>query len=148
MGISNRALIYMTGLVLLGMAVLFLLNLKTIVTGQEGLQTYIKYNDVRGIAVKYNKLLYTLNFQQQNDTVRFLNQSVPKTNTDNSNREIPDIQQIIIYQFEGKPDILITPIAYSNDMLVYACPQWNAKSLLIEMSQGRLRELLSQTYDK
>lgn len=146
--ISNRFILYMTGLVIIGMAILFALNVSIIVSEQGGPQTYLKFNDVRGMAVKYKQLLYTLNFSQQNEIIEILNQSIPMLSSDASGfRQAPDIQQIIIYQFGNKPDLILTPIVYMNNQLIYSMPQWNAKNNLMELSNGRLQTLLSETYD-
>jgi hypothetical protein len=137
----------MTGLMIAAVVVLFAVNLGSVLSGKGGLQTYLKYNEVKGIAVKHNNLLYTLNFQQQNDLITFINESVPALSLNNGVRQPPDIEQIIIYQFGDKPDLVITPITYLNNQLVYSMPQWDNKRPLMEMSNGQLRKLLSQTYD-
>lgn len=145
---SNRTIIILTFVVLAGMAILFILNIQTALTGQTGLQTYVKYNNVRGIAVKQNQLLYTLNFSQQNELIRLLNQSIPVKEIPGGQREPLSVQQIIIYQFEGKPDIILTPIAYVSDDLVFSAPGWSASGYLLDISHGQLKNLLLQTYDR
>jgi hypothetical protein len=136
----------MTALVLIGMGVLLSLNLVGIFSGQFSSQTYLKHNDVRGIAVKHHDLLYTLNFRQQNDVIDFFNRSVQIREMPTGNRiEIP-IQQIIIYLFNAT-DVVLTPIAYLDNNLLYSAPQWNADGYLLDLSDGALKDLLSQTYD-
>lgn len=145
---SNRTLIYMTGLVLLGMGILFALNLGQILIGSPPNQTYLKYNEVRGIAVKHRQLLYTLNFAQQNSTIDILNQSLLLAEVKPGTTQPVDIEQIIIYQFEGKPDIILTPIAYVDQQLVYQSPLWSPQGYFMEVSVGEFKKLISQSYDR
>lgn len=147
MNISNRAVFYMTFLVLAAMAALFIINFKGILGGQVISQTYLKPNFVRGMAVKHKQLIYTLNFQQQNQIVDILNQSVKTQQVKPGKQQVPEIEQIIIYQFDGKPDLIITPLAYVDNELIYTNPAWNSNGYMMEVSNGQLQKLLSQTYD-
>ncbi len=144
---DNRTLFILTGLVLLGMILLLGLNLTNILTGEPSNQVYLKYNDVRGMAVSRNQLLYTLNFQQQNSVIDILNKALPIDEIKSGQRQQPNIQQMIIYQFQGKPDIVLTPIAYVDRNLIFSAPQWQHNGYLMELSEGDLQTLLSQTYD-
>lgn len=145
--ISNRVVFYMTLLVLIGMGILFFLNLNQMREGTTGSGTYLKYNDVRGIAIKHKDLLYTLNFDQQNRIIDILNQSIQIQKIPAGQRQAPDFQQLIIYRFEDQPDLIITPTTYLNNELVYSMPQWNPNGYMKEVSVGELRKLISQTYD-
>lgn len=49
-------------------------------------------NNIRGVAVEIDGLLYTLNFEQQNALIKRLNEEVETPPS-------PDIKKIIIYQF-------------------------------------------------
>ena len=144
---NNRTLTYLTLLVLLGMAVLIGINMKSILTGQPNNQTYLKYNDVRGMAVSHNQLLYTLNFEQQNTVIEILNKAVRVVGVKPGKRQKPTIDKIIVYQFEGQPEITINPIAYIDNNLVFTVPAWDKDSYLMELSEGDLRQLLLETYD-
>lgn len=144
---SNRLLLFMTALVLVGMATLLALNLNSIFTGIPGLSTsYLDHNDVKGMAVEHNKMLYTLNFTQQNDIIDILNRSVKLSEIEPGPRQRPTIEHLTIYRF-GADNLVLTPIAYVNNNLIYSLPQWNANGFLMETSNGRLQKLLSQTYD-
>lgn len=145
---NNRTLVILTALVLLSMILLFSINLTNILTGKPPNQVYLKYNDVRGMATSHNQLLYTLNFQQQNHVIDILNEAVPLKEIQPGQRQTPSIQQIIIYQFQGNPDIVLTPIAYVDQHLIFAAPQWQPDGYLMEHNKGDLHKLLSQTYDK
>lgn len=144
---SNRNLLYLTGLGLIGMVILFAVNLQALFSGHPIQEKYLKYNQVRGIAARYNQTLYTLNFQQQNELIDIFNQSFETEKIKEGVRQTPNIDKIVIYQFEGKPDLIITPLTYVEDDLVFSVPQWNPNGYLLDVSEGRLRKLLSQTFD-
>lgn len=145
---SNRLLLYMTILVIAGMATLFALNLALILNETTQPQTHLNYNDVKGMAIKHQGLLYTLNFQQQNQVIEILNKSIRISQVNATRqRKIPDFEEIVIYQFEDKPDLIVTPIASINNKLIYSIPEWNQGGYLMEASEGELKRLLPQTYD-
>lgn len=146
MNISNRFVIYMTIAVLLGIGGLFVINLNSIFTGQTTPQTYIKHNDVRGMAVKHKGLLYTLNFDQQNQLINIFNQSIRIAEIKPEANKNTKIEQIVIYRFD-MPELKITPLAYLDHELIYSIPEWNANGYLIDVSNGELEKLLAQTYD-
>lgn len=145
---SNRTLIYLTGLVIVGMMVLLAINMGSILTGQPKTEGYLRYNHVRGVAISHNQILYTLNFNQQNRVVEILNRAVKVAGVKPSNGEKPDFDKLIIYQFDQKADLQITPIAYVDNNLVFSVPEWESGGYLMELSAGDLRRLLSTTYDQ
>jgi len=144
---KNRTAFTIALFFVLGVVALFAMNLSTILAKHTLDEKYLKYNHVRGMAVEYNDLLYTLNFKQQNDLVSLLNHSVRVVGVKPDKRKKPEISKIIIYQFEDKPDIVITPVAYVNKNLVYSAPDWNEDNYLMEINDGRVQKLLAQTYD-
>lgn len=144
---NNRILVALTSAVILGMLVLLALNMTSILTGQPGGQTYLRYNHVRGVAIQHNQLLYTLNFSQQNQVIDLLNRSIRVVGFKPGKNEKPDFDQIIIYLFDGKPDVILTPVAYVDDNLVFTAPAWDKEGYLMELSEGDLKNLLSKTYD-
>ena len=144
---TNRTLLYLTLLVLVGIAILFALNMTSILTGQPEDQTYLKYNNVRGMAISHNQLLYTLNFKQQNSVIDILNKAVRVVGVKPGKRQKPTFERMVVYQFDGQPDVLINPIAYVDKNLVFSIPQWEKDNYLMELSEGDLQQLLSQTYD-
>lgn len=145
---SNRTLLYLSFVVIAGMAILLALNISYFFTGKPIDQTYLKYNDVRGIAVSHQQKLYTLNFEQQNSAIEMLNRSVPVVDIKPGQRQKPDIEKIIVYQFENQPDIIITPVAIVNGNLVFSVPQWVQDGYLMDLSDGDFQKLLAQTYDR
>ena len=144
---KNQTVFTIALLVILGLGILFTINITAILRGKEKNEPYIRNEGIRGMAVEYNKLLYTLNFNQQNQMINILNRSVRVVGVKLDKREKPVIDKIIIYQFDNKPDIVLTPIAYINNNLVYSAPLWNVDNYLMELSDGGLQKLLVQTYD-
>jgi hypothetical protein len=144
----NQTVFTISLLVIIGLCVLFTINISSIMKGKNVDETYVKYNGVRGMAIEHNKLLYTLNFDQQNDVIGMLNRSVRVVGVKPDKRQKPDIEKLVIYQFGDKPDIIITPIAYINNNLVYSAPAWNVDNYLMELSDGGLQKLIAQTYDQ
>jgi hypothetical protein len=144
---TNRTLIYLTALVILAMTLLISLNMSSILTGESKNQTYLRYNDVRGMAIAHNQLLYTLNFKQQNTVIDILNKAIHIIDIRPGQRQPPNIEKIVIYRFNNQPDLVINPIAYVNQNLVFSIPEWEQEGYFMELSNGALKQLLSQTYD-
>lgn len=110
------------------------------------LEKFILPNDVRGMAIVHNQKEYTLNFSQQNTILAYLNGATPPNIDTHSNKESFDFEKIIIYTFQA-PNIEITPIAYVNNELLFATPEWNSGSPLLDRSRGQLKSFLPKTYD-
>lgn len=143
---DNRSLIYMTIIVVIGILILLFINLSDVFRGKPSEETYIKYNSVRGSAIEYKGKLYTLNFDQQNNLIQAINRSVRIVELPNGELVKPEFSKIIFYHFNA-PDLTITPIAYTNENLIFAAPQLVKSDYLMELSRGELQKLLSQTYD-
>lgn len=146
---SNRTLLILTAGMIFGLIVLVALNMTDLLLGQPSNQQYLKYNNVRGMAVSHNDAMYTLNFQQQNKVIALLNLSDPLEKIVSPKPLTLDIDKLVIYQFENNPDIVLTPVATSDSNLVFSVPAWIPKGqhLLMELSEGDLQNLLAQTYD-
>lgn len=143
---SNRTLIILTSAFFLGIIVLFSINMTSILTGQPLNQIYLQYNNVRGMAVLHNKLLYTLNFQQQNKVIDIINQAVT-IDTIKGDRKPPNVEKLMIYQFENAPDIELVAVGYVEKNLIFSAPKWVPNGYLMEVSEGNLQKLLSESYD-
>lgn len=144
---KNRTLVFLTGLVLASMLLLLALNLNSILTGSPKNQTYFKYNDVQGIAVKHHGLLYTLNFTQQNTFIDLFNRAVRVVQNREYTNKNPTIEEIVVYALDGQPEVHIFPIGYEEDNMVFSIPQWDSDSYFMELSRGVLEQMLSKTYD-
>lgn len=143
---SNRALFWMTGLVILCIIVLLLINFAPAIWTLNA-EKYLKFNDVRGMAVEHNQKLYTLNFDQQTKLIGYFNQSIPVKNTIIANAKPKlEISKIIVYRFD-LPDLTIIPIDYMDNNLVYSAPDWNPGGLMKDTSLGAVKNILSQSFD-
>ncbi|MEI8125413.1 MAG: hypothetical protein WCG42_06640 [Parachlamydiaceae bacterium] len=152
----------MTIAVLGGFATILLMNVAAMLGVVPS--RYISPNDVRGMAVEHNQMLYTLNFEQQNELVDIFNHAIPVGKEVAAARSVtpkqtPDIQKIVIYRFSG-PDIVITPVSYviksqsvthsaelEQANLVFSVPEWNANGLLEEATSDKIQKILFTTYD-
>lgn len=145
---SNQTVVWMTIAVLASMAILFALNLNEILSGKPPSQTYLQFNDVRGMAVKHDGVLYTLNFDQQKRMIEMINQSDKVERVGDGKREAANFEEIVIYRFDGKDNWVIKPVAYINNDLFYSMPEWHPNGYLMDVSDGKLKTLILETYDK
>lgn len=132
-------------LILIGLVTLIILNFSTLFFPPPE-EKYLSFNDVSGTAVVHRKIPYTLNFEQQNDLIELINTSIKISKENQKNlTPVTDFEQIIFYRFNA-PDLILTPIGYENDTLIYEVLSWNPHGYLKE-SQGKLKTLISKTYD-
>ena len=143
---KNRTLFTVALLFILGIIVLFVVNFSSLLMTHSSQDKYLKQTSVKGVAVEYQNLLYTLNFEQQKALVEMLNHSIRVVGVKPDKRKKPEISKIIIYQFEDEPEIIITPVAYINQNLVYSAPYCNPGHYLMEINDGLVAKLLAQTY--
>ena len=159
---TNITLI-MTAAVLAGFAIILFMNVAALLGVVPS--RYITPNDVRGMAVEHNHLLYTLNFEQQNALIDIFNRAIPVGKDLVDKRKVkmkntPDIQKIIVYLFNA-PDIEIIPVAYVSQTtttpttdeqlhgnLVFSVPAWNQNGLLEEAITDEAQKILLTTYDQ
>lgn len=159
---TSRATLYMTLVVVIGFAIIILLNVVNLFGFSQA--KYIAPSEVRGIAIEHGQLLYTLNFEQQNALVDIFNRAIPITKEELQPRmkDLPKsfgVKKIVIYRFKA-PDIEITPVGYVSKVfskdgsqpveqmnVVFSSPTWNPKGLMEEATQDQMQELLSKTYD-
>jgi len=159
---KNRTTLIMTAAVLVGFAVIILINVAALFGIVPA--KYISPNDVRGIAVEHQQKLYTLNFNQQNAVVTAFNNLFPITEGELKTRKIDkspttQVQKIIIYRFD-EPDIEITPVGFiakSHSLMstdpadafsyVFSIPAWHKQGFLEEAATDSLYKILSTTYD-
>lgn len=143
---SDRAIYWLTGLVVLCMIALLLLNSVPLIWSTPK-EKYIKYNDVRGMAIEHQQKLYTLNFQQQNEVIGYVNKSltVPQSSVKNVNSKL-DFTKIIIYRFNA-PDMILIPIEYNDNNLIFSNSELNPSGLMRDTSRGGLKNVLANAYD-
>lgn len=159
---KSRMTFYMILTVIAGFGIIILMNGITMLGIAPA--KYISPSEVRGMAVQHDKLLYTLNFEQQNALVEIFNRAIPVTQADIDARKteapkVVDVPKIIIYRFNA-PNIVIEPVAFvakkyfvdgfssQRYNLVFSVPEWNPKGLLEEAAQDQMAALLAKTYDQ
>lgn len=138
--------VIMTGVVLTAIFVLLLMNaVQFLLPPNEG---RLSLRDIRGMAIEHNRTLYTLNLEQQMELAAIVNAASPTSFKNVSGENSPkNIQTIYVYRFNDMPTLEIVPIGYVDNNLVFTVPDWSLKGELVESSQGKLKELLSHSYD-
>ena len=143
---SNKAVLWMTFAVILGMVVLLVVNMVQILSNPKK-GKYLPFNEVKGMAINHKGLLYTLNFDQQNSVIDYLNLSLPVGEAALKYNAGPlDFTQLVVYRF-NKPDLVITPVQYDGNNLIFSCKEWNPQGYLKDISYGSLKDLIATTYD-
>lgn len=144
---KNRTLLYLSIFSAIIMGILLLINFFNTLHIPV-LNRYLSPNDVKGSAVIHAGKPYTLNFDQQNSMITLVNQAVPvnKTAFPIAATQI-DFDKIVIYRFNG-PDIDITPITFFDEELIFSSPEWNPTGYLHDTSNGKLKALIYQTFEK
>lgn len=143
---SNRILTLLTICVLIGIGLLLAINYMNVFTSNAP-DRYLSQGDVRGAAVQHKGKLYTLNFQQQNALIDYINRSLE------TNRTVPpegnpniDFDKIIVYRFNAG-DIDIKPVDYVQSNLVFLAPVLHKDVVFLDTSAGSMKTMLSETYD-
>jgi hypothetical protein len=146
---NDRLQLLLTVVVLAGIATILALNFFPMLSMKSN-DKYIARSDIRGAAIEHNQKMYTLNFEQQNGLADALNSAVSISN----NAAAKQITQselgftkIVLYRF-GKPDSTIMPHGYAESSLIFSSPEWNKGEYLKDMSGGRLKKILDNSYDQ
>jgi hypothetical protein len=66
----------------------------------------ISYNEVSGIVIERQGIFYTLNFEQQNQILKYLNEQESSDSFFIKNQQNLDFEKMIIYRF-NEPEIVI-----------------------------------------
>lgn len=135
----------LTIIVVVVMAALILLNMTTIFSHPLH-EKYLAYNDVNGIDVEQNGLLWTMNFDQQNKSIEYINRSLSVERSRNADKAELNFTRLIIHRFK-EPDIILEPVTYEDNNLIFNVPEWNKNGFLLDTSRGQFKTLISQTYD-
>lgn len=145
---NNRSTTWMIVGVILSIVVL--LSFNTWVHYQPEVATggqFLSRNQVRGIEVVHKEKPFTLNFEQQNAFIDYINSTELVNKSMAAAIQTPaDIEKIIIYLFDA-PEITLTTVGYLNSNLLLSVPKWNPEMLLLDRSQGSFKTLISETYD-
>lgn len=144
---NNRIFIFLTTFVAIAMLAMLASNL-TLFIAPRTQEKYIAYNDVKGIAIEHHGFLYTLNFEQQNRVIGWINMSLAINTTPPAQNSLtePDVSNLIIYRF-NKTDLILKPIGYSKNNLVFLSSELNSRGYMQDVSLGDWKSLLTKTYD-
>jgi len=140
---NKRVLLYLAMTTCIIVLVLFGISISVPQKTPAGLLR-LDYNHVLGSAVEHD-VPYTLNFEQQNTLITYLNAAEP-SNIQPSTAKPTSYSKIIIYRFNA-PDTIITPLTYVDGNLLFSSPEWNEGKPLLDKSQGKLKHLLETSYD-
>ncbi len=138
----------LTTLMLVGIAILFIVNLFPMLGGPAVATNRLSPGEIRGMALMHDQLPWTLNFEQQNDVVSYLNTAIPigkeKANID---QEKLPFTTLVIYFFNA-PDLVLNPLGYSDNELIFSIPEWNKTGYIKDVSVGDFKKLLTNAYDQ
>ena len=107
----------------LGITALFLVVLLNVIPlfWTSNTSKFIQQDQISGMALVHDGLLYTLNFDQQKRSIDILNRAVPVADYVPSSKEsLLDFSAFQIYRFDEEP-LLIEPLAWVNQSLVFSC---------------------------
>ncbi len=145
---SNKTLVVLIGIAIVLMMTLFILNYVQVVE-TKSTEKHIELNDINGMEVYHTNVPYTLNLKQQVGVANYFNEATPFEPSAATEMRTPTIiEKIVIYRFENLPPVEITPVYYHHDNLVFSAPEWQGTGLLMDNSNGKLKNLLSQTFDR
>ncbi len=140
--------LFSSTLVLLGsVSLLLALQMSALLSGKPEGEPYLPRQEVRGMAVQYKGLLFTLNFSQQNRAISFLNEGVKVDAISPHSSGSSEAESLVLYRFGEKPDLLLTPIAQEGGNLAFSIPEWVPHGYLLDRSEGALHTLLSEAHD-
>lgn len=112
---------------------------------------HLSPNAVRGMAIEHQGVLYTLNFEQQNELVQVFNRATALApETPKASLEAPPVKQVVVYRFNA-PDMHIGLLGFldggqENKLLAFSNPEWSTEPLGSPVTETFL-SMLSNTYD-
>lgn len=143
---SNQTNWYMTAIAIVCVGLILLQNLIHVFSPSQSGQ-FLGRSDVRGIAVEHQGLNYTLNFEQQNEFIDSINKALPVGEGALSHRNPPiNFTKITVYRF-NQPDLNFLPIEINNESLTFSVTGLTTPKLLMDVTAGRLSNLIASTYD-
>jgi|GEM_PF-2219723 len=109
-------------------------------------EKYLSYNGVSGVSIMYQNKLYTLNFNQQNHLLKYLNELQPSEKIDLN--DYIGYEKMIIYRF-NEPDLDLQPMGRdAEETLYFNIPDWNTEQYLADTSHGKLKQLIFEVLKK
>jgi hypothetical protein len=110
---------------------------------------FISPNAIRGMAIEHQGLVYTLNFNQQNDLAEAFNLAIPSTTNIEVLTNSP-VSKVVIYRFNAS-DIYVELLGFSDNsehsqILVFKNHEWFPGMLSTHVPKD-YSSMLSNTYD-
>lgn len=142
---NARSAIYATLVVAVAVGLLLLRGLVPIIP--EGkISTFLQANNVRGMEVVWKGQPYTLNFQQQQEMIEYINRSIPVGKIRDSITSYPGLNKIVVYQF-GQPTVDLTPVDFNLNEFYFSALTWNPGGYLMDNSAGEMARLVESSHD-
>lgn len=143
---NSNTISIMAGAVVLAALVLLGLNLTPFFSHKEQ-KVLISLNDTNGMTVVHNGKPYTLNFEQQNSAMEYINRSVFVKKSDYEKRKKNfEVEKIIVYRFKN-PEVDIFPIDLADRNLIFSAPTWSQEYYFMDLSAGGFQRLLASSFD-
>lgn len=143
---GNRWIYFMTGVAIIGIALLLFLNVNPSFFAQKP-SNFISLSEVRGSSVTYKGKPFTLNYKEQTELVDYINRSTFVQKKDYTQKKQQfSFEKITLYLF-NKPDVEIFPIDAVNQNLILNIPAWNREFYFIDLSGGYLLKLINSAFD-
>lgn len=103
--------------------------------------------DLKGSAIFHKNTPYTLNFDQQQILIEYLNRAakVKKSDFTIETSTFP-YERIVLYRFEGG-NIELIPVMLKEKNIVFNIPKISEDSYFLEMSGGQLANVLNGAFD-
>ena len=143
---SNRTLLILTVIVIIGMGVILALNVMPVFF-QDAPPKYLTPGEIQGSAAQAGNAFYTLNFEQQNALIDAINAS-SKVETAQEGRKDTSfaIEKIDLYFFTGKTLSLKLSTTTDNELL-FSADEPPMEGIFKENTKGALKKLLNQAID-
>lgn len=143
---DNRTIMLMTIAVLVGVALLLMLNVTRLFHAVDTGQ-YLSRVEIRGITLVKDKKDYALSYDQQSKLVALINKAIMVKKAEIAQPGTPpNFDKIVIMRF-NQPDLTILPVKYIGEDLVFAEPSLNPNGWLKDTSHGELKTLITQVGD-
>lgn len=132
---------------ILGLAAILVINTFSIeitLPSIEGKEKKMLLNpkEVEGSSVTENQKTYTLNFEQQNTLIKWINQS--ESFSGNMDSFQPTSIEKITFHIFNQPDIDLYPSGLIENQFLFFSPSWKDKGQMVEPSKGVLKQILTE----
>lgn len=142
---KGSASLFLTLAMLGSIALIFLLRVFTSFSSSAP-EPFLPATGVRGMAIFYQGLPYTLNWEQQGQCLQSLNRSLPIAKSPAPETQPFNVEALTVYLF-NQPDLVLHIVGQRNGNLLFSAPSWSRDQLLLDVSDGGLLRLLSSCHD-